>query len=213
MRKKKTLLAMLLACSVAMTGCGTIDSQKKSNDSSSAETSEQKEATSDVSKMTAAPVETPKLQEETFSSEQAYSDSDREVTILGFKEYKKLKSEQFTDKAPKGKKYLVLFLKVRNKTSEDDYFNQNYVSAKIDGKEITNTYLLNEPQGYGTLFDTIEAERSLGGFIVWEVPENWKKLSFTYDGWKNISGLSLSATLTKDDFAKPEKYSELSFDH
>ena len=218
MNQKKIMISLLLACSLTITGCGSIQSSKdtkhsKQTSSSAEANSDQNNtnSTSKNSKETATPVVTPEPQEGTFSSSQAYSDADRELTVLGFKQYKKLKTAKFTDKASSGKVYLVLFLKVRNNRSEDEYFNPNYLTAKVDGKDITNTYLLNAPEGYPTIFDTVKAQSSFGGFIVWEVPKNWKEFSVIYDGWKDIAGLSLKCDLTKKDFFKPEQYSENDF--
>ncbi|MCI9080288.1 MAG: DUF4352 domain-containing protein [Lachnospiraceae bacterium] len=105
----------------------------------------------------------------------------RLVKILGLKEYKELKDKNYTDKAKKGKEFLVLFLSIRNDSSEDDYINYNYISAKVDGKKIEHTFLVYEPKGYSTIFTHIPAGKSIGGFIVWEVPSNWEKLEFVYN--------------------------------
>ncbi|MFG6378169.1 MAG: hypothetical protein K1W19_07625, partial [Lachnospiraceae bacterium] len=43
-----------------------------------------------------------------------------------------------------GKKFLVLFLSITNNTSEDDYINYNYISAKVNGKDIEHTFLVND---------------------------------------------------------------------
>ena len=51
----------------------------------------------------------------------------------------------------------------------------NYLSTKVDDTEITNTVLFNEPEGFQTVFQNIEPENTLSGFIVWEVPKDWKK--------------------------------------
>jgi len=199
-----------------LAGCGTIKSDTsptsapENTNASSFASSDNNEASDsrEDNKATAEPIE-----QKTFSlsSKQAYVDSEREISVLGLKEYKRLKGDNFTDKAPKGKKYLVLFLKVKNCLADKDYFNVNYLTAKLDGKEIENTFLLNEPEGYPTIFANIEPETSIGGFIVWEVPKNWKKLEVSYTGWQPGSGLTLECTLTKKDVKKPEKYNQNDF--
>ena len=156
----------------------------------------------------AQPVETPVPKNATFSRKKEYSDSERTVSILGLQEYKKLKTEKYTDKASKGKKYLVLFLKVYNKGKDKNYFNVNYLSAKVDGKEIENTFLFNEPEGYQTIFANIAGSSTAEGFIVWEVPEKWKKMEVTYAGWRDSDGLTLDAKLTKKDLKNPGKASK-----
>ena len=150
--------------------------------------------------------ETPEPKEGSFSLKKEYSDAERTVSILGLKEYKKIKTDKYVDKASKGKKYLVLFLSVYNKGIENDYFNVNYLSAEVDGKDTENTFLFNEPEGYPTIFTNIEGGDTMEGFIVWEVPEGWKKLKVSYKGWKDTDGLTLNAGLGKKDLKKPPHY-------
>lgn len=136
---------------------------------------------------------------------QGYGDANREIAVIGLKEYKQLKGKQYTDKAKKGKKYLVLFLKIHNRKNDKDYFHVDYLEASVDGKKIENTFLLNEPEGYQTIFTNISAETIQEGFIVWEVPEDWKKLEVTYNGWQGSDGVSLHAKFGKKDLKDPEK--------
>lgn len=179
------MFSIILISSLFFIGCGTVRpeiSSSSSNQAGNSQSGQKKASSSNLEKEEGETNEPIEQTEAVFSAEQAYSDANRAVTILGFKEYKKLKSGQFTDKAAKGKKYLVLFLKVTNYLSEKDYFNVNYLTAKLDGKKIENTFLLNAPEGYPTIFTHIEPSSSIGGFIVWEVPENWKKLEVSYTG-------------------------------
>ena len=148
----------------------------------------------------------PKTETAIISQEQQYSGDNRTVKVLGLKEYKDIKGETYTDKAGKGKKFLVLFLSIKNNTSEDDYINYNYISAKIDGKNIEHTFLVNEPKSYPTLFTHVPAGGTIGGFIVWKVPEDWKKFKFTYNGWKDRDNVSLKAEFTPDDLSDPLIY-------
>lgn len=194
------LLLLLLNCFLAI-GCGKV----KNNQENSMAISGKPENT-DTPLPTEAVAETPQPKSGTFSPKQKYSDSSREVSILGLKEYKKIKTDRYTDKAQKGKTYLTLFLEVRNTSPEKDYFHPDYLSAEIDGKNTENTFLLNEPEGYPTIFTNIESGSAAEGFIVWEVPENWKKLNVTYTGWCGNDGLTLYSTLTRKDLKKPEKF-------
>ena len=157
------------------------------------------------------PPKAPEPEIHKLSVNQQYSDIYRVVKVLGLKEYKKIKSEKYIDKAKKGKKFLVLFLSVRNDTNEEDYINYNYISAKVDGKKIEHTFLLNEPKGYPTIFSHIPAGKSAGGFIVWEVPEEWKELEFTYNGWKDINNVKMKASFTPDDLSDPIIYNANDF--
>lgn len=229
MRKTKRLLAILLAGSLFLTGCGKTETSNDSSSNPAASSSSGSSGTSigteDNSENTSSDneenptpdassqvVETPAPTAGVITPEQGYSDSDREVSIVGLKEYQKIKTDEYTDKAKKGKKFLVLFLKVRNRTNEKVYFNVNYLSAKVDGKKIENTVLFNEPEGYPTIFSNIVADSYYGGFIVWEVPKDWEKLKVTYEGWRDSDGLTLNSTLAKKDLSEPEEYSESTYD-
>ena len=154
------------------------------------------------------PASTPETKPVTgkISASQQYSDINRVVNVLGLKEYKKIESDKYTDKASNGKKLLILFLSISNTSHEDDYINYNYISAKIDGKETEHTAIFNEPRNYPTIFNTIKAGKTSAGFIAWEVPENWTKFEFTYNGWKNIDNLSIKAKFTPKDLSNPVIY-------
>ncbi|MFG6395323.1 MAG: DUF4352 domain-containing protein [Lachnospiraceae bacterium] len=146
-----------------------------------------------------------------LTAKQQYSDAYREVKFLGLKQYKSLKGDNYTDKAKKNKKFLVLFLSIRNTGNEKDYINPNYITAKVDGKDIEHTFLVNEPFNYPTIFTNIEAGSTIGGFIVWEVPKNWKKFEMEYSAWKNINGLTLTAEFTPKDLSNPLIYNASNF--
>ena len=225
-----TLLVMLLC--ITIPGCGKSETPDSgvspepssnpssgldnSNNNDTTETSETDapldKTTSPEDTGTPEPEQTPgkakKTKTETaiLSPDQQYSDDSKTVKILGLKEYKKLESENYTDKAGKGKKFLVLFLSITNTASEEDYINYNYVSAKVDGKAIENTFLVNEPKSYPTIFTHVPAGGTIGGFIVWKVPEDWKKFKFTYNGWKDRDNVSLKAEFTPDDLSDPLIY-------
>jgi len=222
MRKRKPILALLLTGCIFLTGCGKKESTNN-NPSSATGTSENNGSSIENNSVTSGAgdltsnvasqdPETPSPTTGVITTKQGYSDSEREVSILGLKEYKKLKSDKYTDKAKEGKKFLVLFLKVRNRTNEKIYFNVNYLSAKVDGKETENTVLFNEPEGYPTIFSNIAPDSYYGGFIVWEVPTGWNKLEITYEGWRDSNGLTLNSTLSKKDLSEPEEYSKYTYD-
>lgn len=213
MKKQRYVISILLLSSILLSGCGK--PQGASNTAiiptstptavpaSTAESNIDDFPDTDGQET----VETPTPKSATISFEKEYSDSERNISVLGLKEYKKLKTDKYTDKANNGKRYLVLFLSVYNKGTKKDYFNVNYLTAKVDGKKIENTFLLNEPEGYPTIFANIAAGATAEGFIVWEVPKNWKKLEVTYAGWRDSDGLTLDASFTPKDLFEPDKYS------
>lgn len=227
MKKRLYLSIITAALCINILGCGKIDSSSDSNTNSSSTVSSNNNNTSDtssninsnetvepdnnVSDPTPEPTAVPKVTVGKLSAKQQYSDAYRVVKFLGLKEYKKIEGDTYTDKPKKGKKYLVLFLSIRNDNIEEDYINYNYISAKVDNKKIEHSFLVNEPKGYPTIFTHVAPGKSIGGFVVWEVPSDWKKLEFTYDGWKDINNVSVKAKFTPKDLSNPMIYNASDF--
>lgn len=203
LKRKDFFITILLIGSIFMTSCGKIEENKRNTSSNTVQpntdTASSKETETRLPE-TAPPEPT----SGTFSASEPYNDANHEVSILGLKEYKKVKGEKYTDKPQKGNKYLVLFLKLHNSSTEKDYFHADYLSAKLDGREIENTFLLNDPEGYSSIFTNVGADATIAGFIVWEVPSNWEKLDIQYTGWQGKDGLSLKSSFTKKDISDPE---------
>jgi Telomeric repeat-binding factor 2. len=194
MKKKIHLIPVILILTILFSSCGKIDSDGNSSKANIVTSG------TEIQEEPKEPVEA------TISAKAGYGDAKRQINVIGFKTYKKLESEMYTDKAAKDKSYLVLFLEIYNKQNEKDYINVNYLSTKVDDTEITNTVLFNEPEGFQTVFQNIEPENTLSGFIVWEVPKDWKKIEIVYNGWKDSDNLSINCTFTPDDYFNPPKY-------
>ena len=194
MEKKIHLIPVILILTILFSSCGKIDSDGNSSKANIVTSG------TEIQEEPKEPVEA------TISAKAGYGDAKRQINVIGFKTYKKLESEMYTDKAAKDKSYLVLFLEIYNKQNERDYINVNYLSTKVDDTEITNTVLFNEPEGFQTVFQNIEPENTLSGFIVWEVPKDWKKIEIVYNGWKDSDNLSINCTFTPDDYFNPPKY-------
>lgn len=194
MEKKIHLIPVILILTILFSSCGKIDSDGNSSKANIVTSG------TEIQEEPKEPVEA------TISAKTGYGDAKRQINVIGFKTYKKLESEMYTDKAAKDKSYLVLFLEIYNKQNEKDYINVNYLSTKVDDTEITNTVLFNEPEGFQTVFQNIEPENTLSGFIVWEVPKDWKKIEIVYNGWKDSDNLSINCTFTPDDYFNPPKY-------
>ena len=103
-------------------------------------------------KTTEEPEEEKNIIKATIDTETGYSDNKRQINVIGFKSYKKLESKLYKDKAAKNKEFLVLFLEINNKQNDNDYINVNYLTAKVDGKKITNKVLFNDPEDFKTIF-------------------------------------------------------------
>lgn len=146
------------------------------------------------------------------AGKEVYSDNVRTITVLGLKEYKSLKSKDYDektkkgllDKAEKGSCYLVLFLEIANHAEKELHINPDYLKTKVDGNEVKNTFLLNDPEDYQTIFKTIGTGDYRQGFLVWEVPENWKKLSLTFWEFELLGGKKLKLTATPKNLKNPE---------
>ena len=156
---------------------------------------------------TEEPEEEKNIIKATIDTETGYSDNKRQINVIGLKSYKKLESKLYKDKAAKNKKFLVLFLEIKNKQNDNDYINVNYLTAKVDGKKITNKVLFNDPENFKTIFQNAQPGNALRGFVAWEVPDDWKKIKVVYNGWKDSDSLSLNCTFTPDDYFDPLKYS------
>ncbi len=201
MRKKLYFLFLAVFLCISLPGCGKNNNENITNENSSSgetrnpDNQQDEVTTSPASEETDMPdneqtsevTETIEPKAGQLSASQQYSDAYREV------------------------KFLVLFLSIRNTSNEKDYINPNYITAKIDGKEIGHTFLVNEPFSYPTIFTNIEPGRAIGGFIVWEVPKNWSKLEMEYSAWKNIDGLTLSAKFSPEDLSDPLMYNAVNF--
>ena len=225
MRKKLYYLFLTVFLCISLQGCGKNNNTNTTDDITSIDETKKPENNKD--EITANPdiKETANPEDEKanevketikpvtgyLSADQQYSDNYRVVKFLGLKEYKKLKGDNYTDKAKKNKKFLVLFLSIRNSGNEKDYINPNYITATVDGKDIEHTFLVNEPFSYPTIFTNIEAGKTIGGFIVWEVPAGWKKFEMEYSAWQNINGLTLNAKFTPDDLSDPLVYNSANF--
>ena len=151
------------------------------------------------------------------------SSSSLQCKIFGIKRYvtnatKRIQARQKSVRFAYGLKHKtrrlrqnIISLSIKNTSADNDYINPNYISAKVDGKNIEHTFLVNDPKSYPTLFTNIEAGKTIGGFIVWEVPNNWKKFQMEYSAWKNIDGLVLTAKFTPDDLKDPIIYNANDF--
>ena len=99
-----------------------------------------------------------------------------------------------------------MFLSIKNRSYKDDYFNYNNIVAKLDGEEITDTFLVNDPEGYTTIKTDIPDKMITQGYLVWEEPEDWEKLEVTYTGWNETLYTEPTIVITPQDLFTPEEY-------
>ncbi len=214
MKARNKLVGVLFLALCLFTGCGKTQTKNATESSMSSITSEKGTAPADNTKdfnesflnQDEKAEQTPVPKKAAISLKEDYSDSGRSVSVLGLKEYSKLKGDFGVDKPGKGSVFLVLFLEIENSSKEKTYINPYEVTGKADGKELENTVLVNQPEGYPTLFTNIESGMSQKGFIVWKVPVNWKNFEFSYTGWKGSDGLTLEASFSKKNLKDPKAY-------
>lgn len=196
MRKK--IVLFIMTATFLLGGCtSSEDVTENSYDASTEAADFQTQPTEDIVPDPVTPAD------ETFDSGTPYGNTKRYIEFLGLKEYATLGSGSMKDTPADGNVFLVLFLKIENRTNSSDYINPYYVFADVDGTKTENTSLLNDPEGYRTVFSEIEPLGEVDGFVVWEVPKNWKELNLDFNTWENSDHLDLHATFTRDDLKDP----------
>lgn len=105
----------------------------------------------------------------------------------------------FIDSADEGHEYLVVYLEMANRKSEDDYIHYDFFSTEVDGQNINNTFLMNKPKDYETILTSIPAETEKQGYLAYKVPVGWEKVSVIYTGWGTEEGQILRFELTQED--------------
>lgn len=130
------------------------------------------------------------------------------LEVIGSAIYDKIEGKSFTDMPSDGKKYLVLYLSVKNTSGKDEYFNYNNIVTKLDGKDITDTFLVNDPLKYTTIKTYLTNGMITQGYLVWEVPESWEKLEVTYTGLTPTHFTEPTIVITPKDLEEPEEYKE-----
>lgn len=144
-----------------------------------------------------------------FNMEEAYNDTRLRVACTGLAQYDELNSASYCDVPEEGNVFVVIYLNIENYSKTDTYFSAEGLQSYVDQTDIPHTILVNDPEGYPTIFKNIPAESGINGYIVWEVPEDWKELSFEYTGWKESNSVILNGTFTSDDLKEPTPYDQL----
>lgn len=102
------------------------------------------------------------------------------ITLTSAKLYDEIKEGELSSISAPGTKYLVLFLDAKNISPEGKYISMNYYDSYVDGKRIEFDLFLAKPEGYNMFNGDVESGKTLSGCVICRVPENWKKLEFTY---------------------------------
>lgn len=205
----KKAFFILLICILTFSGCGK--NQEQDQTAEQEQNTDQDQSTSQGEDVTVQPIENeePEIQEGVMDAENSFDCGNYVFTCIGLKEYGKLEGEDYTDIPEDGNVYLVMFVNVKNQTADDLYFTPNELTATVDGQAVENTFLVNDPAGYESVFRSIGFRNEWSGYIVWQVPENWSEFSYEYNGLSFSDNISVSGSFTRESmFDPPENTAE-----
>lgn len=201
MKKDLIIIFCITALAVSLCACGNAANQKAEAQQISDTQTETDDFNESFSEESTAEIIEP--EHVTVSMTEVYGDTNFRMELLGFQEYDMLEGEDYTDTPQEGNVFLVLFADIQNHTIENDYINPQLLSTTVDGIVIENTFLVNNPENYKSLFQHVNMTNDLTGYIVWEVPADWQELSLTYSGWEGSAHVIVSASLTPEDIQTP----------
>lgn len=184
-------------------GCCACNAKKDTVEPDSTQISEENNNSSANTENNDGTEEVVPVEDVTVDVKTPYANVNHSIKFLGLRQYDSFSGDLTNDTPAEGNVYLVLFLKLGNNTKESYYFSPDYVTADVDGTEIQNTFLVNDPEEYTTIFGDVEGGLERNGFIVWEVPKNWQTLNFDYTGWELMDNVRLHASFTPDDLFGP----------
>lgn len=207
--KYRKIVILLCLLMVFITGCNQNDTSEVTDTKTDVQTGETIASdTGETEDMTVSETSKNEIEYFTVTKDTPMENRGLLLELIGSAVYDKIEGEDYTDTPSEGKTYLVLYLSIKNRTGKDEYFNYNNITAKLDGEEITDVFLMNSPLGYSTIKTHLINEMITQGYLVWEVPENWEKLEVTYTGWTPTYYTEPTIVVTPDDLEEPEEYKE-----
>ena len=214
--KKFLIMTLIAAMAIGVVGCGANQSAN-SQTSVNEQTSADNQSTGDSSTQTDASTDTidepidPSLPQlnvyDVGQYDHHYISSYNALQLIGLKEYDSLDGDFGADTPAEGNKYLVVFLEIRNTWDDPFYFSPDELTVQVDGVDTERTYLINNPDNYKPIFQTVNPDSRIQGYFVCEVPANWQSLTYTYSGWQYTieQGLAIvTDTVTPSDLFDPE---------
>lgn len=200
MKKKLLMLLMLVAMSASTVACveisetnsqGTIqdiktseDSQSKTDDDSSVESSEPEDNLPEYAK-----------------PGQIVTGDKWSIALLYAKEYDSIDSEYYSDKPEEGNKYLVLFFDVKNISEGNEYFNNMYFEGYADDYSVNSALIMGNPDGMSGVGGNVDAGKMSKGFMVYEVPSDWKEFEISYKDGLWTSHKAATFMVSKEDIS------------
>ena len=145
------------------------------------------------------------LKEDFATVGQFIDGDDFKISLLYVKEFENIKDPNgYFDEIPaSGKIYLVLFFEVISK-KEDVYINTFYFDAYVDDYKVSNSIIINKPDGFGNLSGHISTNQRIKGCMVYEVSPEWQKFEITYDSNVWISHNEAKFTFEKEQVAESD---------
>lgn len=177
--KKLLTVFLMIAMSLNITACVTVsdvDSSTNIQDIESAENSEGNSNDTEKSGSTAPEDNLP----EYAKVGQVVSGEKWSIALLYAKEYDSIDSEYYSDKPAEGNKFLALFFDVKNITSENDYFNYLLFEGYADDYSTNVSLIMGNPDGMSAIGGNLDAGKMSKGYIVYEVPSDWKSFEISY---------------------------------
>lgn len=104
-----------------------------------------------------------------------------EFKIISADEAKSFKNALGNEyKAKDGMKLLLVVISAKN--TSDDTMNVENVNfnSYVDDDKISIESATGEINGYKPLLGAVSRKKSMVGYTIWQVPDNWKKLEFSY---------------------------------
>ena len=152
---------------------------------------------------TVEPEEPVIIEDVAFAADTPYGNAEHYMEIVGIKQYNRLESDLYTDVPADGNVFLVIFLSHENYTDSGEYFNPAYLSASVDGAEISTTTLVNDPEGFQTFFANLPGNSTYCGYLAWEVPIGWQNIDICYSGWEYRDSVDIHMSITPDGLFDP----------
>ncbi len=137
---------------------------------------------------------------------QVVTGDDWSIALLYAKEYDSIGSEFYSDQPSEGKKFLVLFFDVMNVSSENDHFNPFYFEGYADDYSTNAAFITSEPDEMQDLGGDIDAGKMAKGYMVYEVPSDWKTFEISYKDGIWTSHRAATFLVNREDVS-PQDYS------
>jgi hypothetical protein len=82
--------------------------------------------------------------------------------------------------ASDGKQFLLVVFRSKNISADiQNVMNVNF-NSYIDDEKVVIYTVVGEVNGYMPLFGAVSSQKIFDGYTVWEVPDGWNKLEFSY---------------------------------